>query len=93
MDGPVAGLDRLEHRRPLPFDGGAVGVELDLQPRLLEHPLAGGDVGGQAHPHADRHHAQIHDHLHGCGCEGTGSQWIVHSWLLLTRGCTTSRHS
>jgi hypothetical protein len=32
---------------------------------LTEHPLAGGDVGDQVHAYADRHHAQIHDHLHG----------------------------
>ena len=35
MHGLVAGLDRREHRLPpLALDGGAVGVQLDLEPGL-----------------------------------------------------------
>ena len=61
----MTGLNRGEHRLPLPLDRRAVGVQLNLEARLGEHLLAGGDVGGQVHTHTDRHHAQIHDHLHG----------------------------
>ena len=42
----------------------SIAVQLDLETRLREHLLAGGDVRGQVHTHADRHHAQIHDHFH-----------------------------
>ena len=53
----MAGLDCGEHRLPLPLDGGAVWVQLDLEAGFCEHRLAGGDVGGQVHAHPDRHHA------------------------------------
>jgi hypothetical protein len=45
--------------------GLLLGVQLDLEAGLTEHFLAGGNLRGQVHAHADRHHAQIHDHLYG----------------------------
>jgi hypothetical protein len=61
----VIGLDRDKHRLPLTLDRPAVGVQLDLETRLSEHLFVSGDLRGQVHAHADRHHTQIHGHLHG----------------------------
>ena len=41
VHGGMAGLDRRHHRPPLPLDAGAIGVQPDREPALLQHPLEG----------------------------------------------------
>jgi hypothetical protein len=71
VHGRMAGLDRFEDGRPLALDRGAVGVQLDLEAGVQQHPLAGSDVRRQVDADPDRYNAEIDDHLHGA----MGREW------------------
>jgi len=60
----MACIDGFEDWRPLVFDRGAVGVQLDLEAGVEHHPFAGSDVGRQICVDPDRRTAEIDGHLH-----------------------------
>lgn len=64
VHGLMVSLDGLERWFPLALDRCAVGVQLDLEAGVQQHPFAGGGVGGQVDAYPDRNNAEIDDHLH-----------------------------
>jgi len=53
----VAVFNGREDGIPFPLDVRAIGVQMNLQPRVAEHLFAGGDVGAEADAHVYRHDA------------------------------------
>lgn len=54
MNGVMAPADGRHDHVPLPFHVAAEGVERGLEPRLVQHALAGRDVLGQRHTDPER---------------------------------------